>query len=65
MIPSLEEAIMNDKTLQFNSEDGNIYIFNQNTEQWFKLSPMKDRLPFDVKEQLKKLKEKADALEGK
>ena len=50
-----------DQSLQFSSKDGCVYVFNQIEKRWYKLCPT-DVLPSDVKNQIKDLKEKADAL---
>jgi hypothetical protein len=50
-----------DKSLQFSSKDGCVYVFNQVEKRWYKFCPT-DVLPLDVKTQIKDLKEKADAL---
>jgi hypothetical protein len=47
--------------LQFQSADGCVYLFNRVEKCWYKLCPVRE-LPADVKEQVRELKEKADAL---
>ena len=51
----------NDKVVQFHSRNGFIYLYNSEKGQWYKLCPT-DELPLDVKNQIRELKEKADAL---
>ena len=46
---------------QFNSKDGCVYVFNTAAKRWYKFCPT-DTLPSDVRNQIKELKEKADAL---
>jgi len=50
-----------DDNPQFKSRNGCIYIYNHNESKWYKYCPT-DELPFDVKEQIKNIKETADKL---
>jgi len=46
---------------QFRSRNGCIYVYNQLEQRWYKFCPT-DELPFDVKEQIRDIKETADKL---
>ena len=52
-----------EKSPQFYSEDGCVYVYSITEKRWYKFS-LAGELPEDVKEQIKELKEKADALKG-
>jgi len=51
----------NDKSPQFWSRNGCVYIFNQSENRWYMLCPT-ETLPADVKAQIKEIKEKAEML---
>ena len=50
-----------DDNLQFKSRDGCVYIFKHDEVKWYKFCPTNE-LPYDVKQQIKELKETADKL---
>ena len=50
-----------EKTPQFHSADGCVYVYNITEKRWYKFCPA-CALPQDVKNQIAELKEKADAL---
>jgi len=47
--------------IQFKSNNGCIYVFEQNSKQWYEFCPVNE-LPIDVKKQVNEIKEKADTL---
>ena len=50
-----------EKSLQFYSDDGCVYVYNTSEKRWYKLCPA-GVLPKDVRGRIQELKETADAL---
>jgi hypothetical protein len=56
-----ETTQMTQSAVQFQSGDGCVYLFNRTEKRWYKFCPVRE-LPADVKEQVREMQEKADAL---